>query len=103
MERGMTDKPRVLVTRRFPEAVEARLRCDYDAHLNTDDRLYSNDELVEKSVGAVAIFGCPTERFSSELIARLPDSVKALVNFSVGYDHVDIAAARKRGQSPKRS
>ncbi|MBI3113588.1 MAG: D-glycerate dehydrogenase, partial [Rhodospirillales bacterium] len=37
----MANKPVVLVTRRLPSAVEARLRRDYDARLNPDDRLYS--------------------------------------------------------------
>ena len=40
-------KPAVLVTRKLPAAVEDRLRRDYEARLNPDDRLYSQDELIE--------------------------------------------------------
>ena len=93
----MSEKPAVLVTRKLPEAVEERLRRDYDARLNPDDRLYGADEIVERAEGAVAILPCHTERFTAELIARLPAGLRAIVNFSVGVDHVDLAAAAARG------
>ena len=51
----MTAKPVVFVTRKLPEAVEARLGRDYEARLNPDDRLYTADELVEWAAGADAI------------------------------------------------
>ncbi len=90
-------KPVILVTRKLPDAVEERLRRDYDPILNPDDVLYSSDEIIELSRGAGAILPCHTERFTAEVIARLPDSVRAIANFSVGYDHVDTAAAGERG------
>ncbi|MDH5556463.1 MAG: D-glycerate dehydrogenase [Alphaproteobacteria bacterium] len=93
----MSGKPVVLVTRKLPEAVEDRLRRDYDPRLNPDDRLYSSDELIALSEGADAIMPCHTERFSAEVIARLPDCVRAIANFSVGVDHVDLQAAATRG------
>jgi len=93
----MAAKPVVLVTRKLPKAVEDRLRRDYSARLNPEDALYSADEIVERAIGADAILPCHTEKFTPEVIARLPDSVKIIANFSVGYDHVDVAAAKERG------
>ena len=93
----MNDKPTVLVTRRLPEAVEDRLRRDYDPRLNPEDRFYSSDELIERAQGADALLPCHTEHLSAEVIARLPDSVRAIANFSVGVDHVDLEAAKARG------
>ncbi len=93
----MSSKPVVLVTRRLPDAVEARLRRDYDARLNGQDEVYSSDRLIELAAGADAIIPCHTERLSAEVIARLPDSVRAICSFSVGYDHIDLAAAKARG------
>jgi len=90
-------KPVVLVTRKLPEAVEDRLRRDYQPRLNPDDRLYSRDALIEAAAGADAIIPCHTERFSAEVIAQLPASVRIIANFSVGYDHVDVEAAKGRG------
>lgn len=90
-------KPVVLVTRKLPDAVEARLLRDYDARLNPGDDLYSADELVKRAEGADAILPCHTEKFTADVIARLPKSIRAIANFSVGYDHVDTKAATDRG------
>jgi lactate dehydrogenase-like 2-hydroxyacid dehydrogenase len=90
-------KPVVLVTRKLPDAVEDRLRRDYTPILNPDDVLYSSDEIIERAKGADAIMPCHTEQFSAAVIARLPESVRVIANFSVGYDHVDTEAAKTRG------
>ena len=90
-------KPVILVTRKLPDAVEDRLRRDYDPILNPDDALYSSDEIIDRAKGADAILPCHTEKFTAEVIARLPESVRVIANFSVGYDHVDTEAAKARG------
>jgi len=90
-------KPVVLVTRKLPDIVEDRLRRDYAPVLNPDDALYSSDEIIERAKGADAIMPCHTERFNADVIARLPERVRVIANFSVGYDHVDTAAAKGRG------
>jgi lactate dehydrogenase-like 2-hydroxyacid dehydrogenase len=89
----MRKRPVVLVTRKLPEAVEGRLRRDYEPRLNLEDRLYGSDELITLAADADAILPCHTERLTAALIARLPASVRAIANFSVGVDHVDLAAA----------
>ena len=93
----MNTKPAILVTRKLPQAVEARLERDYRAAFNRDDRLYTADELVERSADCDAILCCHTERFSRDVIMRLPDNVKAIANFSVGVDHCDLEAAKEKG------
>jgi lactate dehydrogenase-like 2-hydroxyacid dehydrogenase len=90
-------KPAILVTRKLPDAVEARLRRDYDVRLNPGDILYTGDEIIERAKDVDAILPCHTEKFSAEVIARLPGRVRAIANFSVGYDHVDLRAAKARG------
>ena len=93
----MSDKPVVLVTRTLPDVVEQRLSRDYEARLNPDDRQYSSDQVIELAAGADAIVPCHTERFSHQVIDRLPATVKVIANFSVGVDHVDLVAAKARG------
>ena len=90
-------KPTVFVTRQLPNDVEARLKQDYDARLNTSDKIYSNEEIIKYAEGAVAIIPCHTEKMTAELIQKLPASVKALCCFSVGYDHIDLEAAKAKG------
>ena len=93
----MSEKPAVLVTRKLPEAVEARLARDFKARFNADDRLYGTDELLGLCADADAILPCHTEHLSAEVIARLPERLKVIANMSVGVDHVDLAAAKARG------
>lgn len=93
----MNKKPIVLVTRKLPTAVEQRLQDDFEARFNADDRIYSQDELLQLSQGADAIIPTHTERLNADLIGRLPHSVRAICSFSVGFDHIDLAAAKTRG------
>ncbi|MFC3677209.1 2-hydroxyacid dehydrogenase [Ferrovibrio xuzhouensis] len=90
-------KPVLFVTRRMPPAVEARLLRDYDARLNPDDRVYTANELAAGADGADAMLVCSTEKITAPLVARLPDRLKVIATFSVGYEHIDIAACRARG------
>ena len=93
----MSERAAILVTRKLPEAVEARLKRDYRVHLNPDDVLYPSRKLLALSSNADAILACHTEHFDADLIAQLPERVRAIANFSVGVDHVDLDAARARG------
>jgi lactate dehydrogenase-like 2-hydroxyacid dehydrogenase len=93
----MSAKPTILVTRKLPEAVEARLSRDFDVRLNPNDILYSKDDLIELAQGAQGILPCHTEHFTADVIERLPEEVKIIANFSVGVDHVDLAAAKGKG------
>ena len=97
MSADQTAKPRILVTRRFPDAVLARAQRDFDAKLNENDQLLSGDAIVAASEGCRAIFCSPTEKMTAEVIQRLPESVEILTTFSVGVDHIDLEAAKARG------
>ncbi len=89
-------RPRIFVTRKLPEAVEARLQRDYDARLNPEDAVYREAELLAGAEGADGIVTSPTERFGAGLVDRLPASVRIIATFSVGYDHVDVEAGREQ-------
>jgi lactate dehydrogenase-like 2-hydroxyacid dehydrogenase len=93
----MAGKPVVFVTRKLPDAVEDRLRRDFQPLLNPDDRRYGPAELIERSAGAEAVLTCSTEPWPAAQIERLPAAVRAIATFSVGADHIDLAAARARG------
>lgn len=77
--------------------MQSRLEQDYQPMFNEQDRRYETDELLELAADADAILACHTELFSREVIDRLPERVRAIANFSVGVDHVDLDAARDRG------
>ena len=92
-----TAKPRVLATRHFPPDVEARLAANFDAVLNTEDQLYDGPALIAASQGCEGIMCAAGDPLNAQTIAGLPASVRIIATFSVGYEHVDVAAAAKRG------
>ncbi len=93
----MAAKPILYVTRRLPPAIEARAARDYDARLSADDRVVGADDILAGAQGAAALICCPAEKLGADVIARLPESLRVVGTFSVGYDHVDIGALRARG------
>lgn len=93
----MISKPLLLVTRKFPPNVMARIEQSYDAITNDDDHPMDMAEILRLSQDTDAILCAGTEAISAELISKLPNSVKMIATFSVGYDHIDVPAAVARG------
>jgi lactate dehydrogenase-like 2-hydroxyacid dehydrogenase len=90
-------KPILLVTRKLPEPVEARIAASYEARFNRDDVPLSPQELIARSAGADGILCTITDRLSTDVISALPASVRILATFSVGFEHIDLGAAKARG------
>lgn len=93
----MSSKPILYVTRRLPPAIEARASRDYDARLSAADAPVGPADILAGAAGATAVLCCPAEKLSAEVIAALPDTVRVIGTFSVGFDHIDLAAAKARG------
>ena len=87
---------KILVTRRLLRSNEDRIKELYDANLNLNDELYSQDKLIELSQGCDGILSALTDKLDEKTINRLPDSVKILSNFAVGFGNIDLEAAKKR-------
>ncbi|HYG85852.1 MAG TPA: D-glycerate dehydrogenase [Azospirillum sp.] len=90
-------KRSLLLTRKLPDAVESRAARDYRATLNADDTPWTGDALAQRAAGADGVLCAAGDRLDAATIAALPDSVRILATFSVGTDHIDLAAARERG------
>lgn len=88
-------KPVLLVTRRLPAAVEAEAQEHFDARLTETDTAIP--DLVPRAEGADAILCCPGDVLDATSVAALPASVRAIGTYSVGHDHIDLAAAGARG------
>ncbi len=93
------DKPRVIVTRRWPQAVEQVLQRRFDVKLNERDAPMSFAELQQALREADALCPTVTDGITAELLDTADMRVRLLANFGVGFNHIDIAAARKRGIS----
>ena len=96
-ERGSPLKYRLLVTRHLPTPVEARLSTHFDAKLNADDTPYSPENLIAEASGFDGLLVTPADKITAALINALPASIRIIATFSVGFDHIDLAAAKARG------
>lgn len=90
-------RPRVLITRRWPEAAERRMMERFDVTLNESDRPLDEAALIDAMRTFDAV--CPTvsDRVGAAVVEASGRRAAILGNFGVGYDHIDIAACRKMG------
>lgn len=93
----MAQKPRILVTRRWPEAVERVLAERFDASFNVSDIAMDAAALAEALRSFDAVLPTVSDRLPASLFDGTDIRTKILGNFGVGYNHIDIAAARARG------
>jgi glyoxylate reductase len=90
-------KLKVAVTRRLPPACEDRLLATYDTRFGTDDMQFDASALAKHADGADAVIVTPADTCNAAVITALPASVRMISCFSVGFEHVDLAAAKQRG------
>ena len=90
-------RPRILVTRRWPEAVERRLCELFDTTLNTDDHRLSADELRAALRDFDAVLPTVSDRLDASVLTVDAPRARILANYGVGYSHIDIDAARALG------
>lgn len=92
-------KPSVLVTRRWPAAVEAQLAETYDVALNTGDIPMSPAELRDALKTYDAVLPTVTDTLSAEALDVPAAQTKILANYGVGYSHICEPAARDLGMT----
>ncbi len=90
-------KKKILITRRLPDAVEARARVAYDVIQHADDRQMGIDEVLETAKSVDALLITLNEKCRKDVIDRMPENIKVLSTFSIGFDHIDLDACKARG------
>jgi glyoxylate reductase len=90
-------KPLVVITRKLPDPVETRMRELFDARLNIDDIQMSREALAAAMQEADVLVPTITDKIDEELIAGAGENLKLIANFGNGVDHIDVAAAGKKG------
>jgi glyoxylate reductase len=90
-------KPLVIVTRKLPAAIEARMGELFDVHLNAEDHPMSAAELAVAMKSADVLVPTVTDEIDAGLIAQAGPQLKLIANFGNGVDNIDVPAAAKRG------
>ncbi len=90
-------KPKVLVTRKLPAPVEARMRQLFDVELNEDDRPMDAEALGRAMQRTDVLAPTVTDRIDASVLAQAGPRLKLIANFGAGVDHIDVEAAAARG------
>jgi lactate dehydrogenase-like 2-hydroxyacid dehydrogenase len=88
---------KILITRKLLKASEEKAAELFETKFNNNDELYSQSKLIELSQGCDAVLTSLTDKMDAETINKLPDTVKVISNFAVGFGNIDLEAAKKRG------
>jgi len=88
---------KILVTRKLLKECEEKASKMFDANLNSNDELYSQNNVIEMSQGCDGILSSLTDKMDAETINKLPESIKIISNFAVGFGNIDLEAAKKKG------
>lgn len=87
-------KPKLLVARQLPTTPMNKI-FDYFDIIDITQTEHTNQQVIEAAQGCQAIL--VGDKLDKQLIDALPDSIKIVSTMSVGFDHIDVAAANARG------
>ncbi|WP_299683774.1 D-glycerate dehydrogenase [uncultured Tateyamaria sp.] len=90
-------KPTVLLTRRWPAVVEQKLAESYDVATNRSDRPLSPSEFREAIGKYDAVLPTVTDKINADALDVPKARTKILANYGVGFSHIDVTAATRRG------
>ena len=90
-------KPKVLVTRKWPKEVEETLKSLYDVTLNENDVALSAAALKAGLQNYDAVLPTVTDQVTADMLRVENRRTKIIGNFGVGFNNIDIDAAREQG------
>ncbi|WP_416463150.1 2-hydroxyacid dehydrogenase [Sphingomonas sp. VDB2] len=93
----MPDKPRILVTRKWPDRVQALIAERYDATFNDDDIALTSAQLAAAMRDFDALCPTITDRLDAGILGVAGRRVQIIANYGAGVDHIDLPAVRTAG------
>lgn len=93
----MSGRPRVIITRKIPAACEAEASRLFDASINRDDVALTTSQLQDALRNADALLPTVTDKVTAEVLGAEPLRARIIANFGVGFNNIDINAAKARG------
>jgi lactate dehydrogenase-like 2-hydroxyacid dehydrogenase len=86
---------KVLVTRKWPDSVEKKLRETFNVTLNEQDKPLTESELIEAIQSYDAVLPTVTDAITDKVISSERRNAKIIGNFGVGFNNIDIESAKK--------
>lgn len=97
MAQMRVSRPRVVVTRTLPDAVEQRMAELFDTRLHDGEEGMDRAALIAAMQDCDVLVPTVTDSIDADLIAAAGDRLKLIANFGAGVNHIDLRAARARG------
>tara|TARA_B110000967_G_C18791683_1_gene513661 strand:+ start:125 stop:1078 length:954 start_codon:yes stop_codon:yes gene_type:complete len=88
---------KIFVTRKLLKENEEKLKKLFDVTLNSEDVIYSANEIIKKTSNFDGILSSISDPINSDTISKLSNSVKIIANGAVGFGNIDFKAARAKG------
>jgi glyoxylate reductase len=90
-------KPSIFITRKLPQAVIEPLNAEYQVEMwEKEDVPVPRDVLLKKAGSASALITMLSDQMDGELLEHA-SSLKVVANLAVGYDNIDLQAAKEKG------
>ncbi len=90
-------KPLVVITRKLPEQIEARMMELFDTQLRDDDEAMTKADLIAAVKSADVVVSTVTDRIDSGILAQSNPKLRLIANYGAGVDNIDLQTARQRG------
>jgi lactate dehydrogenase-like 2-hydroxyacid dehydrogenase len=90
-------KPKVVITRKLPAAAEERAKQLFDVELNVSDVPLDAAALARAMREADGLLPCVADKITAELLATPNRKVNIVANYGVGYNNIDVLAAKANG------
>ncbi len=90
-------EPKILVTRRIPDAGLDILERECDVEVFEGDAPIPRDTLKKKAKGKDGLLCLLSDPVDEEVMEVAGDSLKVISNYAVGYDNIDVSEATERG------
>ena len=89
---------KIFVTRKIPNrGIEMLRSAGHEIVISPHDRVLTPDELISGGTGADAVLAQLTDKVTRDVLAAWKPSVRIIANYAVGYDNIDVAAAKELG------
>lgn len=93
----MSERPRILLTRRWTDEVERHLAARFDVTRNPDDVPMTADALRAAMREYDVLCPTVTDRIDQSVLDVEGRRVRLIGNFGVGFNHIDIGTAKRLG------
>lgn len=87
----------VVVTRRLPEATQARMKELFNVELRDPDVKMTREDLAAAMRRTDVLVPCVTDQIDAGLLGQAGPKLRLIANYGAGVDHIDVATARQRG------